>query len=58
MSTYAVTVTLDEMGDLRPGMNVDGVITLEEAKDVLLIPADALMIYKGRYGYAAAGTCA
>ena len=43
VSTYPVTVTLDDMGDLLPGMNVDGVITLEEANDVLAIPADALM---------------
>lgn len=38
-----VTVTMDEVGDLLPGMNVDGVITLEEANDVLTIPVDALM---------------
>lgn len=43
VSTYPVTVTLDDMGDLLPGMNVDGVITLEEANDVLAIPVDALM---------------
>ena len=43
VSTYPVTVTLDETGDLLPGMNVDGVITLEEANGVLAIPVDALM---------------
>lgn len=43
VTTYPVTVTLDEMGDLLPGMNVDGIITLDEAEDVLLIPVDALM---------------
>ncbi len=43
VSTYPVTVTLDEAGNLIPGMNVDGVITLEEANDVLAIPVDALM---------------
>ncbi|MBS6953290.1 MAG: efflux RND transporter periplasmic adaptor subunit [Enterocloster asparagiformis] len=43
VSTYPVTVTLDETGNLIPGMNVDGVITLEEANDVLAIPVDALM---------------
>ena len=41
VSTYPVTVTMDEVGDLLPGMNVDGVITLEEANDVLTIPVDA-----------------
>ena len=43
VSTYPVTVTLDDMGELLPGMNVDGVITLDEAADVLTIPVDALM---------------
>ncbi len=43
VSTYPVTVTMDEMGSLLPGMNVDGVITLDSASDVLGIPADALM---------------
>jgi HlyD family secretion protein len=31
------------MDDLLPGMNVDGVIVLNEASDVLTIPADALI---------------
>lgn len=43
VSTYPVTVTMDEVGDLLPGMNVDGVITLDQADDVLTIPVDALM---------------
>lgn len=43
VTTYPVTVTMDETGELLPGMNVDGVITLEEAKGVLAIPSDALM---------------
>ncbi len=43
VSTYPVTVTLDEMGELIPGMNVDGVITLDQAEDVLTVPTDALM---------------
>ena len=43
VSTYPVTVTMDGSGDLLPGMNVDGVITLAEAADVLAVPADALM---------------
>ncbi len=41
VSTYPVTVTLDDSGELLPGMNVDGIITLEEAEDVLMIPVDA-----------------
>ena len=43
VSTYPVTVTLDETYDLLPGMNVDGYITLESAKDALTIPSNALM---------------
>lgn len=43
VTNYPVTVTLDEVGDLLPGMNVDGRIVLDEASDVLLIPVDALM---------------
>lgn len=43
VSTYPVTVTMDEVGKLLPGMNVDGVITLEESENALTIPADSLM---------------
>ena len=43
VSTYPVMVTMDEAGDLLPGMNVDGIITLDQAEDVLSIPVDALM---------------
>lgn len=43
VTNYPVTVTLDDAGDLLPGMNVDGVIILDEAEDALTIPVDALM---------------
>ena len=43
VTNYPVTVTLDTMDDLLPGMNVDGTIILDEAQDVLTIPVDALM---------------
>ena len=43
VTTYPVTVIMDEMGDLLPGMNVDGVIILDEAQDVLAVPSGALM---------------
>lgn len=43
VTNYPVTVTLDEVGDLLPGMNVDGRIILDEAEDTLMIPVDALM---------------
>jgi HlyD family secretion protein len=44
VTNYPVTVTLNEgIDELLPGMNVDGVIILEEVTDVLAVPADALM---------------
>lgn len=43
VTNYPVTVTMDETGNLFPGMNVDGVIILEEVQDVLSIPVDSLM---------------
>ena len=43
VTNYPVTVTLDDAGELIPGMNVTGTILLDEAKDVLAIPADSLM---------------
>ncbi len=44
VTNYPVTVTLnDGLDELLPGMNVDGIITLEQAKDVISVPADSLM---------------
>lgn len=43
VTNYPVTVTLEDSGELLPGMNVDGTIILEEAQDVLAIPVDCLM---------------
>lgn len=45
VTNYPVTVTLDSdaNGVLLPGMNVDGVITVEESKDTLMVPSGALM---------------
>ncbi len=43
VTTYPVTVTMDDVGDLLPGMNVDGVIILDSVEDVLSIPVDSLM---------------
>ncbi|SFG61799.1 HlyD family efflux transporter periplasmic adaptor subunit [Oribacterium sp. WCC10] len=39
---YPVTVTMTEFGGLLPGMNVEGVIILDEAENALAIPVDAL----------------
>lgn len=50
VTNYPVTVTLnDGMDSLLPGMNVDGVIILSEAKDVLAVPAEALLRGKEVY---------
>lgn len=43
VTNYPLTVTLDETGDLLPGMNVDGVILLDQTEDALMIPIDSLM---------------
>jgi len=43
VTNYPVTVTLDEVGQLLPGMNVDGEIILEQTQDVLVVPVDSLM---------------
>lgn len=42
VTNYPVTVTIKETGNLLPGMNVDGYIILEEAKDALVVPSNAL----------------
>ncbi|MEA4815015.1 MAG: HlyD family efflux transporter periplasmic adaptor subunit [Oscillospiraceae bacterium] len=41
-TTYPVTVKLTNTGDLLPGMNVDAVIVIAEANDVLAIPSAAV----------------
>lgn len=43
VTQYPVTVRIDEAGDLLPGMNVTGEIIIDEVKNVLAIPSDALM---------------
>lgn len=43
VTNYPVTVTLDEVGDLLPGMNVNGKIIIAQAENALTIPVDALM---------------
>lgn len=43
VTNYPVTVTLDDIGDLRPGMNVDAQIILDSSEQALCIPVGALM---------------
>lgn len=41
-TTYPVTVRIDEMGGLLPGMNVDASVVIAEASDVLTVPVEAV----------------
>lgn len=43
VTEYPVTVELDTVGDLLPGMNVSATIVLKEEKHALCVPVDALM---------------
>ena len=53
VTNYPVTVTLEETGDLLPGMNVDATIILDSAQDALCIPAGA---YAGKPGICEKGS--
>jgi len=43
VTTYPVTVVVNEPEGLIPGMNVDANITVQEVKDVLSVPVSAIM---------------
>lgn len=43
VTEYPVTVEMDEVGSLLPGMNVSAKIVLQEEKDALCVPVDSLM---------------
>lgn len=42
VTSYPVTVRIDETEGLRPGMNADAEIILEQAEDVLAVPVEAV----------------
>ena len=42
VTSYPATVRIDETEGLRPGMNVDAEIVLEQAEDVLAVPVEAV----------------
>lgn len=42
VTTYPVEVQIDDYGDLLPGMNVDTVIVVDEAQDVIAVPVSAV----------------
>ncbi len=43
VTTYPVEITLDDPGELIPGMNVNADIIIEEKEDVLMVPVSAVM---------------
>jgi len=42
VTTYPITVTLDDFGALLPGMNINATVVLQQAEDVLLVPMNAI----------------
>ena len=46
-TTYPVTIRIDEMGDLLPGMNATAKIVTESAEDTLSVPNEAIV--RGNY---------
>ena len=42
VTSYPVTIELDDAGDLLPGMNVDAKIIVASSKDTLIVPVDAV----------------
>ena len=46
-TTYPVTIRIDEMGDLLPGMNATAEIVTENAEDTLSVPNEAIV--RGNY---------
>lgn len=42
VTTYPVDIVIEDYGDLLPGMNVDCVINVKSAENVLAIPSEAL----------------
>ncbi len=42
VTQYPVTVQIDEVGSLLPGMNISGEIVIESAENVLTVPAGAI----------------
>ena len=49
VTEYPVTVEMDEVGQLLPGMNVSASIIISEEKDAMCVPVDALQ--RGDYVY-------
>jgi HlyD family secretion protein len=50
VTSYPVTIRIDETDGLLPGMNVDAVIVVESRPNVLAVPVSAVV--RGNYGAA------
>lgn len=48
VTTYDIELTIDEPGNLKSGMNVNANIFINQAKNVVVIPEDALMGVSGK----------
>ncbi len=42
VTTYPITVTLEEFGELLPGMNINASVVLQQADEVLIVPMNAV----------------
>lgn len=49
VTTYPVEVTINDPGDLMPGMNVSAEIIVEEAENALYLPVSAVEYFGGKY---------
>lgn len=49
VTTYPVDVTIDDPGELIPGMNVSAEIIVERADDALYLPVSAVEYFGGKY---------
>ncbi len=47
VTTYDIELTIDEPGNLKSGMNVNANILINEARNVVVIPEEALMSVRG-----------
>jgi len=49
VTNYPIEVTIDEPGDLMPGMNVSAEIIVEQAYNALYLPVEAVEYFGGKY---------
>lgn len=49
VTNYPIEVTIDEPGDLMPGMNVSAQIIVEQSYNTLYLPVEAVEYFGGKY---------